>query len=294
MLLNPVQQRRPGFSLVELLVVIAIITILMAMTAAGTLRLMAEQQQEATNTTLSKLASEVNKQWISGLLEANETPLDRAPQTVMQMAGNDPKIARVVFNKLLMQREFPMRFSDVYQPAGGLPPKQDYVDHIARAGGYGQSESSVCLVMALGVMRRGSGVPPANFLNSNELVERFGNGVPEVVDAWGFPIELFLWPAYDQDPRMNPPELLGIPQARDPMDPDRLLSGSFPGAGTFSAICHPVQAGYSYKLHPVVVSPGRNGRFGLSDDRFLGIQDWDAASDNIYSYRLREQGARGD
>jgi prepilin-type N-terminal cleavage/methylation domain-containing protein len=278
--------RRNGFTLIELLVVIGIITILMALTAAGALKVMAEQQSRATETTLAKLHSQLMIQWRAAEQAANETPLEKMPQSIIQMAGGDAKLARVIYNKHYLQREFPMRYFDVQAPAGGLPVKQSYNNYVTRAMSNSHNESSVLLYMALREQRRGSGQTPEQYLNSNELKDFFNDGTPEIVDAWGYPIELFLWPTDDQ--YLNPPELL-TGQLRDPLDPDGLLS-----SGSRSFTLHPVQASMSYLLRPVLASPGRNGQMGLNGNRYMGIQDATAAGDNLYSYRLREFGGRGN
>lgn len=272
--------RRSAFTLIEALVVVTIISLLVALTAAGTLKLMAEQQRKNTDTTIQELASQLQKQWQALILTARDEPLSSA---ALGAAGNDPRRARVLHIKMRLNQEFPMSFAEAMSPPGGLPPKQAYVTALQSASPF-HNQSSVMLLLALKQARRGVVSDPSTFLNSNQLVDRFGDGLEEVIDGWGNPIELFLWPTDCID--LNPSGPWPFPPSRDSLDPDGLLA-----AGGNCPV-HPVAPGGTYHLEPVIGSAGPNGQWGLAN-RNLAIADPNLANDNIYSYRLRVLGNRG-
>jgi Tfp pilus assembly protein PilE len=174
-------------------------------------------------------------------------------------------------------------------------------------------ESSALLYLALNQGRRGMAA-----FRPEELVEptaiRDVNGFKVFVDAWGNPLRYYIFPYYAV-------ELTGSKQDPDPQDPESTLQDTTwttPRQNLFIQFLHPLRVGglttgalTIRKLGPVVASAGRDGDFGdyvnpnstnprpLDGPMYMRFEDSQgnatpASTDNIYSYRLRQFGRRGD
>ncbi len=121
----------------------------------------------------------------------------------------------------------------------------------------------------------------ADEFNPNEVGDTDNDGLPEFVDAWGNPIVFFLWP-YQYRSGLQPMTrdsssgLLRPTRAGDPLDPDGTLT-ELPYVQSnvrpvFEEAFHPVtfppgsQAPFAYRTHPLILSAGPDGRFGLVRD----------------------------
>jgi prepilin-type N-terminal cleavage/methylation domain-containing protein len=122
------------------------------------------------------------------------------------------------------------------------------------------------------------------------------------VDSWGNPVRLWTFPfgndELNQAPYRN--SFVQNQQSADAQDPDRAMVGYLEQGGQtwpprFKAMLYPPTSSTSdlRVLTPVIGSAGRDGVWGV--DYFLMTSDGSGAdNDNIYSYRLRRSGARGD
>ena len=117
------------------------------------------------------------------------------------------------------------------------------------------------------------------------------------VDGWGTPISYVRWPlgmgadlqAYSPTPN----------QYVDPQDPTGKLAGQT--GSIYQNFLHPFGAPFTYpcNLVPVVISAGRDGSGQNPPGNGFGIDQWltpltTQANDNLYSYRLRQDGGRGN
>ncbi|MFN4259215.1 MAG: prepilin-type N-terminal cleavage/methylation domain-containing protein [Gemmataceae bacterium] len=212
---------RSGFTLLELLIVIAIIAILMALTAAASLRVLSEQPRRNTELLVRKLQQAVDRQWTAAIDQAKR---DR-------LSGN---ISRDQYVRTALREEFPISLSEAqarYGPhvAGVQPPPVDGAD------------SAICLYLILGRARDGQEFNADIALGAAALKDLDGaRMVRMVIDGWGNPVSLV--------------------RAVDPSSP--------------------------YGMQPVIVSPGPDGRLGLSrvDGRVLREED---TYDNIDSRDFR-------
>jgi prepilin-type N-terminal cleavage/methylation domain-containing protein len=245
-------------------------------------------------------------------------------------AGGDPRRARVIYTKARLKQEFPVTFYQAvypfanYQgqiviPAVALQPKSTYKNALAAAGVSlpapvappatasvalpADYESSALLFLALTQGRRGMAAFNPDEHISPTSVQTRGN-LKVFVDSWGNPLRYYSFPYYNA-------ELTGT----DAQDPENTLLAStwpaaqksqFTGTSTIPTAIHPLDAGTPRMLIPVIASAGRDGDFGdapvppasNTTDNFLGKIYMkfvtSGANDNIYSYRLRKFGARGD
>src|SRR6516164_4292107 len=106
---------RVGFTLVELLVVLAIISLVISITAAAAMRVLSGQKSSNTEVLITTLSRALNQHWMAVVDQAKNEPV---PDIVTaNLAGGDPRLARVIWIKLRLKQEFPMTFAEVVHPA---------------------------------------------------------------------------------------------------------------------------------------------------------------------------------
>jgi prepilin-type N-terminal cleavage/methylation domain-containing protein len=319
---------RSGFTLIELLVVIGIISVLLALTAGAAIQVFAEQQKRVSQDRVNNVSSMLDQQWKAAVDDARSTPIPLAISQPGGMAadtsGPNAERARIIWTKLNLVREFPRTYAEALVPSGppnayvtpgNLPPVDAYVQAINNSNQGAHSaytgpntEAAACLYMSLRRARRGQGqyVDPES-LGKNAIRDSDNDGIMEIVDGWGVPLNFYRFPTGN-------PEFVGPPgKKNDPQDPGGVLmnfnwfKGNPQGVYWFEQICHlvhdPSQGSWtgpgtfngtfvpmSWNLVPVVASAGRNGQIAL--DPFMNSSNLNADSDNIYGYR--RFGARGD
>lgn len=317
--------RRPGFTLIELLVVVALIGVLASLAISGVVKLRAAQMKTFTENTINKVASAFDTIWKASLddIKQEEPNLTRT-SGVGLLAGGDVRRARVIYNKLRMKARFPVTFAEARDPSGD--PLIDAVVREAmfqRELGTKQSplvvdsavapdvQSSILLFLSLTQARRGMAAFKPDDMDPTSIGTvniPLTNGQNKVMsyfkDSWERPIRLYTYPTGNDDlqqaPYVNPSSPL---LSRDPLDPEGTLydatwRGS-PAAALFNARVHALRVpnvaallGAQY-LTPVIASAGPDGDFGVDPVTMAPVNP-DTAGDNIYSYRLRRSGARGD
>jgi hypothetical protein len=242
------------------------------------------QMTRAAEATLQKLTSELDRH-IKAVVDQAEA--DAIPDSVLTgLAGNHPRRARVIWIKLRLKQEFPTSYAEARNPAPGYLAGKSAYSKLPAGANNPATESAACLLLALGQARRGVTSDVDQFLGAGAVRDTDGDGVPEIVDVWGTPLYFVRWPAGNAE--LNPNGL--APGVNDAQDPDGLLSDpswvNTGGAAQFAALCHPVAAGKSFKnLNPFVASCGPNQ---VRED------NPPTAGDDLFGYRLRRTGARGD
>src|SRR5262249_55201491 len=254
--------QRPAFTMLELLVVIAIIGILVAITTGTVMQIMLGQQKANTekmigNTLVPNLDSQVR----AVLDQAKEMPI---PQSVMNMANGEPRLARVIWTKLQLKRNFPMTYAEAVFPwqytgnnpipanaqvltASDLPALEVFTKNlqgvpVAYFGTNPQAEMGALLRLTLSVPRRGTRA----FIAENDLGPQSvadthdGNGntdgVPEIVDSWGNPLAFFRFPTDNDDMNAAKPGSPTTDVRRDPQDPEgRLLDANWNTQASYQA-----------------------------------------------------------
>lgn len=307
---------RGGFTLIEMMVVIAIILVLVAITAAGTAKVISAQRVSNTKAIIQKVDGEFQKQWKAAVDNAVSEANTYIPQSILNMSGVetstspptytniDTTRAQVIWLKLRMHAEFPGTFAEAFGfnalpsqsgvNSSDLPVQPAYGRALANSGITGGSnppgpnESGVCLLLALSVGRRGAA------LNSDLLGSlTLGNAAPGlkmIVDGFGTPIWFCRWPYLASFTTSS------ATQAIDPLDPTgRLMdptwnTSSNPNIGYFETLCHPIHTvsgstwvPISYNLIPTIASPGPDRSLGL--DPYTMAQVDSTANDNIYNHQ---------
>jgi prepilin-type N-terminal cleavage/methylation domain-containing protein len=301
------QDGRRGFTLIELLVVLAIIAILVGLVSAAVMGLIGAQSRKNTESLLGKLHDGVQQQWSEASKTFRNPTASPPPTSVVTLAGGDTARAQVIWMKLLLRREFPMSYAEILRPGGGLipdgdlPPIYSYVKALPQGRTQANNpatESAACLLIAL------QNHPHSNMkfnaeeaLGASAIKDTDGDGVPEIVDGWGKPINFYRWSCLNPDIMQIALDKGMKPVARDTEDPDRkLMDASWQqnnpqSVVIFQTLCHPITDGaatpspLSYYSIPAIVSGGKDGIPGVG--AFLSIQSAVDANDNLYSFKVK-------
>src|SRR5262249_14319221 len=129
---------------------------------------MDSQKKSNTLVTLNKVQSQLTKQWdIYKDLFWKENPASvnaTAWSSVLTLAGNDPKRARVIWVKLRMKQTFPISFSEALNPAplSPVPAYQTALNQLGITAANAPNppaayESAACLLLALQQSPSGGG-----------------------------------------------------------------------------------------------------------------------------------------
>jgi prepilin-type N-terminal cleavage/methylation domain-containing protein len=321
---------RPGFTLVELLVVMAIIVVLLSLVVGGIVGLINTQQQATTEDMFRTVDSKLRQHWNYVVAQAKkETPMP----AVFALAGqgqtpaipNVAERAQVIHVKLRLMQAFPQSFLDVQNPPyAGLLPDNRYTATYAKAirpmpagpvdmsKHQGVTEKSALLVLALSIARPNQeSVLKLDSLSSGNRADTDQDGLVEIVDTWGSPIQFERFPTVstlnasiitdlnNQVPQTASPGATPNGVVNDPLDPkgtlqapawynsklrtayETILTGNVPGFndpqyGSVPQYAYQITGYYSA---PTMYSAGPDRQFVTTDD--------------LFSFRLRI-GGHGD
>ena len=296
---------RAGFTLVELLIVISIIGLLAALSVGAAVTLMGVQKKNNSKLVIEKTADALDQQWKAQVDQAKNESISAGE---LNLAGNDPRRARVIHIYLRLRQEFPETYAEAVSSLTipGYPamqPKNAYVKALGSRSGNASTESAACLLLALSQPRRGMGFKADIALGSGAVQDTDCDGINEIVDGWQRPIGFWRWPTQNNE--------LSNTLSANPLDPEgTLMAPSWNNANnstsvlTFEALC-----GGNYAIHtgsgatwapapqlaktrPVIGSAGPDGLWGVGWGDMLSDgtgNDYD----NLYSYRL-SLGGKGD
>lgn len=191
---------RRGITLIELLFVMMILGILVAISLGFYSGTAALARVERTRAIIVKIDQLVTAKYESYLTRA--VPI-KVPMTINGQPTNPLLAARFRLNAMreLQRCEMPDRITDVQvNPAIIRPPTlQKNYRRRASAGWTTQHEGAECLYMILAAMRDGED-SALSFLAPSEVGDVDGDGMPEVWDANGRPIEFLRWaPGYSEN-----------------------------------------------------------------------------------------------
>jgi type II secretory pathway pseudopilin PulG len=301
MMRQPRSQRpgRPSFTVLELLVVIGIIAVIISLTTAAVMAIIRSQETSTTAGAIRKVNGELQAYVRTVLDQAKELPI---PASVTNLAGGDPRRAKVIWQKLQLKRNFPMTFREALYPWAvdgdptkaspisqtDLPPVDSYVKAVqplvaagafAPPGTFIPDESSHLLLLALSTTRRGVSFDPEQALGPSAIYFDAAHNIRGFADAWGQPVVFFRWPTDFPDNLANAVDL------QDSAD-RTLLDANWNNATLYNSTSGPILGRYGvywfeqlcHLVHdptaskwtprgfyapPAIVSGGPNKRLGL-------------------------------
>jgi len=201
-----------AFTLMELLVVIVIITILSSMVLFALYGAMQTAKRVRTQTQVMRLSDMVVQKWDTYKTRAVRLDIPQAQR------GNalDLAAARMVAIRDLQRMELPDRITDLQfgpvaiprpiMPSGTQPrldPPSLWWAYRRRAGFVGTSttapvawtpahQGAECLYLIVSQTRDGD-TSGLDFFKETEVGDTDNDGMPEILDAWGRPIEFLRW-----------------------------------------------------------------------------------------------------
>jgi prepilin-type N-terminal cleavage/methylation domain-containing protein len=274
------KKNRRGFTLVELLVVISIIAILAALGTWGVFAMIGRQQRRNTETTLNVVHKRMQDCYTSVVKDAKEESPSAAVQA---MAGGDPERARVIWVKVRLMEAFPMSFSEVQTPTilnSYILPDRKFKPHFVKyqstlAGKTpsGTAESSVCLLMALNMLKS-DGVGFEDQIRY--AISKDPNGLPYLIESLdkALPLEFQRFGTNAIADAANPAKGTSARSAKfaDPVDTE----GKLIGKGWYgSAACTKFES----TIHSISPNAGTDAWYAIPYVR--------SVSGNIYSFQLR-------
>ena len=227
--------RRKSFTLIELLTAIAIVATLAAFMLVGLYSATQMAKMSRTRSQIGRLSELIMAKW-----ELYQT----RPLPIKFTANSHPKAAaqlKLGALRELVRLELPDRKNDLFNPADpylnasvylrGKEPAvyyayrsrvKDATRRVDDAPGYfdhtrwsRQFQGAECLYMIVAETRSG-GVNGLDHFGDNEIGDVDRDGMKEILDGWGKPIEFLRWaPGFsDPNPTFNQSEI----QRRDPFD----------------------------------------------------------------------------
>ena len=276
----PTGPRRPvqGFTLPELLVVIAIISILATAMMAGMASVTQTAKEDRTRTQIAKIHVLLMEKWES--FQTRRMPVNSGLSAVLSAE------LRLAMVRELIRLEFPDRITDleaVHNSLYRMPPTSLYKsyrrkvatlwgddwDSVERrdqriAEGAPQNwtyehQGAECLYLILSRLVVGD-ASALEMFNESEIGDLDGDGMREILDAWGTPVRLLRYPTgFAGSP-------LSLDPQPDPFDPMRVDSRHADNDATNNP----------YYILPLVVSAGPDGVFDLAFDLTSPVSYWNA------------------
>src|SRR5579863_2927303 len=183
---------RPSFSLVEVLVVIGLIAFLTAAIVAVLPRVANSAKVAATRATIKKVDELLNdringfQRWIQtqNTIAGNNAPGYVVAAGFGTQYSQNPPLYQFLGAKTAFRASFPQTFAELT-----TPPSYDASKHKP------VTESAACLYIILTKAAVFDTEPPAaGDLKGVEVADTDGDGLPEIVDAWGNPLRFYRWP----------------------------------------------------------------------------------------------------
>ena len=313
------KSRQRGFTLIELLSVILIIAILASLTSVVMMEAVEDARRSRTRAQVSRINQLIMTKWEE--LEYRQLPIRYMDPSVpignpngATITGIEPKYAakaRLYSLRQFMRLEFPDRLTDIIDgwvpipifaegdfdsdgdfeevqtpPAlvtwidGSQPSIHRRFQNQIPASATTELQGAECLYMILASIddERGTGL---DYFSDDEIGDIDGDGLNEILDAWGRPIEFIRWPAgfrspmqqvvlydfYDAEVNQGITIVQHLTnQGRRPFDPDsfdfvesdprRLLTDSSQYAFNFQP----------YLIYPLIYSAGADGVYDVVKD----------------------------
>jgi len=183
---------RASFSLIEILVVLGLIAFLTAAIVVVLPRVANASKIAATRATIKKVDELLNdrmngfKRYIQtqDALAGSGTPSYVISWGTNSQYPQNPALARILAIKSEFRQNFPQMLSEMKSPPGYTVSAHNK-----------NTESAACLYLILTQMAvYDTEQPSAADLKGVEVADTDGDGLMEVVDAWGQPLRFYRWP----------------------------------------------------------------------------------------------------
>jgi hypothetical protein len=180
--------------------IIAILAGLALSALSGATELAREQRTRAIINKLDQLIMDRYESY-----RTRAVPVPRATRTAAMASPRIAALNRLNVLRELMRMELPDRVSDVVDgPVTGIPPPSVWQGYRRRAfaalgAGWATSwtvehQGSECLYLILASMQDGD-KSALDFFTPDEIGDTDGDGMKEILDGWGQPIEFIRWPS---------------------------------------------------------------------------------------------------
>lgn len=300
---------RAGFTLVELMMVISIIAVLSTFVLVALAGVNQTAKEDRTKAQIKKIHELIMQQW-EQYRYRRVPPTEHMVKVRKGLTGGNVNNKRMAIDRLralreLMRMELPTFITDVTTPANhmrdAIDYRKPYTSSLNRAyqqwakraeaetGGWSPThQQAECLYLIISQIRDADS-SALEFFKENEIGDVDGDGMPEILDAWGNPIQWMLWA-----PGHTSPLQVGMavnPEQDDMFDPSGLgtaydaanFTGTYSGDGfaiDFSQLPR--------TLYPLIYSAGADGKFGIvlstnqNSSRTID-QNWAVADNDPYN-----------
>jgi prepilin-type N-terminal cleavage/methylation domain-containing protein len=258
--------RRSAFTLVELLVVVLIITILATIVLGAMFNAGEAARAARTRAQVAKINDLLAPLWegyrTRRVPVAIPNPNDRLQSAQLRLDGL----------RELMRLELPDRKSDVNdnptyvsRPALSLAYKARAT---AASGWTQQYQGAECLYMILSFIQDGDS-NGLEFFKQTEIGDIDKDGMPEILDGWGRPIEFLRWPAgftsdVSNSALQKPPPPSSPVAGKEYASPDYFDPLASRGS--------PTTTPPTYYIFPLVYSAGADGKYDITSDFSTSVQ----------------------
>jgi len=237
---------RSGFTLVELLAVVLIISIL----AGAVLMALRDVREVARNNRTKTQIARINDL----VIERYESYITHP----VRLSGTDRRVvarARLKAIRELMRKELPDRKTDVTNTTGSQTSMLwNSYRRKANAGWTVEHEGAECLYLILSTMSIGE-TGALDFFKPSEVGDLDGDGMPEILDAWGTPIQFIRWaPGFTDLSSIQVADRVNNPDPFDQLhaDPRWASAGDAPYRLTPLVMSAGPDKVYDIKLDPVI------------------------------------------
>lgn len=255
---------RPAFTLMELLIVMLIIAVLAALALTALQGAAEDAKATRTKAIITKIDQLIAQRWDAYRTRAVpiRVPAGMSPQTAAAF--------RLAAIRDLQRLELPDRKTDVIDPPADIDPRVGLYNYLgsgtagnpialqrqylrkATASWTEVSQGAECLYLIVSTMHDGD-KNALDFFMPGEVGDIDGDGMREILDGWGRPIEFLRWaPGYVaangvQTLQVSPGVASAGAAVADPFDPLKLDPAAF-------------------ALKPLIMSGGRDKSFDIFTD----------------------------
>lgn len=250
---------RSAFTLVELLVVIMIIVLLASMVLFAMAGVQQKAREDRTRAQISRLHELIMEAWESYQTRRAPVPVGVPPSAAAML--------RLNAIRELMRMELPDRITDVLDDpvVPGLARTSLSRAYLRRAlkGWTQRYQGAECLYMIVSQIQVGNS-NGLEFFSQSELGDVDGDGMPEILDGWGNPIEFLRWaPGF-----WSPLQDHNMPGGA-PLPANSVVAS---GGDVFDPTGADLRTSL-YPLYPLIFSAGPDGQYDIvTDQRSTGQQ----------------------